>query len=154
MDLTPGTVGEYTPPVNSDPFNASLVPVVEGDFGLFNWTDVPSSLDFSEALHDIAGPSLETSTLPVPLGGEPPPLPPTGSFCTDGCNCPTSGNSDGDTTPCTIAYEMVRRYNRKGLDMVEICVRLWNGFRVDKEGSNGCTVNSRVLFRLLDYISG
>jgi hypothetical protein len=58
----------------------------------------------------------------------------------------------GDTTPCTLAYKMIREHNKKGLDIVEICIRLWNGFVKGEENGEGCMVETKLLFNVLDYI--
>lgn len=77
----------------------------------------------------------------------------TNSCCADELPQPVTDNWSENTTACIAAYKMILQYNSKGLDMVEINVRLWSGFRNRDRGSRGCTVENKVLFKLLEYIS-
>lgn len=61
--------------------------------------------------------------------------------------------SDGATTLCSVAYDLVRQHNKKGVDMMEICIRLWNGLVKGAEGE-GCKVENKLLFSVLEYIRG
>ncbi|KFY45041.1 hypothetical protein V494_01170 [Pseudogymnoascus sp. VKM F-4513 (FW-928)] len=45
-----------------------------------------------------------------------------------------AAKSDSDTTLCSVAYDLVRQHNKKGVDMMEICIRLWNGLMKGDEG--------------------
>ena len=69
-------------------------------------------------------------------------------------NCQASTNTASrDTTLCSTAYELVSQHNNKGIDMIEIGIRLSNGFRKG-DGDSGCRVENKLLFDLLDDISG
>lgn len=57
------------------------------------------------------------------------------------------------TTLCIVAYEMIRQQNKKRVDMIEIGIRLWNGF-IKGDGDGGCKVQNKLLFSVLEYISG
>ena len=52
-----------------------------------------------------------------------------------------AAKSDSDTTLCSVAYDLVRQHNKKGVDMMEICIRLWNGLIKGDEGE-GCKVEN------------
>jgi hypothetical protein len=62
-------------------------------------------------------------------------------------------SSESGTTLCTVAYGLVRKHNRKGLDMTEIGIRLWNGFSKGEQDGEGCKVENRLLFGVLESIS-
>ena len=64
-----------------------------------------------------------------------------------------AAKSDSDTTLCSVAYDLVRQHNKKGVDMMEICIRLWNGLMKGDEGE-GCKVENNFLFSVLEYIRG
>lgn len=117
------------------------------------WPDATPSFDLSAPLIDFSTPVPNSPFLQIPSERDNSDKSCTGGFCAEDCNCPTSNGSTSNRTPCTEAYQMVLQYNRKGLDMVEINVRLWSGFRAGKEGCGGCTVDNKVLFDLLGYIS-
>ncbi|KAJ5279043.1 hypothetical protein N7478_004415 [Penicillium angulare] len=66
-----------------------------------------------------------------------------------------SCSSDGDvlnTTLCSIAEDLVRQYNARGIDTDEIRQRLWAGFKKGQVGE-GCRVQNNMLFQVLDDIS-
>jgi hypothetical protein len=137
---------------NIDPFAIASSPTAGGDFDLLNWPDEPPALDFSQIINELTGSQLPAAALPA-QNLDTPSLP-SSSCCADSHCCSRPGDSDEDRTSCSVAFELVRRYNSKGLNMVEICVRLWGGFRVGKKGREDCTVNNKVLFGVLDHISG
>ena len=56
-------------------------------------------------------------------------------------------------TLCSVAYDMIREQNKRGVDMIEIGIRLWNGF-VKGEGGSGCKVENDLLYSVLEYIKG
>ena len=56
------------------------------------------------------------------------------------------------TTLCVLAYEMIRQHNKKGADMIEIGIRLWNGF-IKGDGDEGCKVENKLLSNVLEDIS-
>ncbi len=111
-------------------------------------------LDFSQAINDFAEPSFEAADFPLPLETQMTPAFPVDSCCSEKNDCPNSDNSGGDTTSCSVAFELVRKCNSRRLDMVEIYIRLWSGFQAGKKGREDCSVNNKVLFRVLDHISG
>ena len=143
--------GEISQP-NDNPIRTTSIPK-DGESHLFPWADVSPSFDFSQALFGSEEPSHVTSPPSIGLESNPSSQQSAGAFCVDDNNCPASGNSGGDTTSCTIAYQMVLQYNTKGLDMVEIFIRLWNGCRKGKDSRKDCTVDNKVLFDVLDYIN-
>ncbi|KAF8859771.1 hypothetical protein BDZ45DRAFT_801451 [Acephala macrosclerotiorum] len=59
-----------------------------------------------------------------------------------------------DTTLCTVAYDMIRQQNKKGVDMIEIGIRLWNGFVKGENDDEGCKVKNDLLFGVLEYVKG
>lgn len=147
------TSGE-TPATKNFLSGATTSTRIDTDFDFFNWTDVPSDLDLTQIVNDYTEPSIEAAAFPVSLENQITPAFATGTCCAKSNNCPNSGNSDRDTTLCSVAFELVQRYNSRRLDMVEICVRLWSGFRAGEKGREDCTVNNKVLFGVLDHISG
>ncbi|KAH7384943.1 hypothetical protein BKA64DRAFT_153787 [Cadophora sp. MPI-SDFR-AT-0126] len=72
-------------------------------------------------------------------------------FCSQS-SLPSTSQCDTGTTLCSEAYEMLRQHNKKGIDMIEIGIRLWNGFT--KGDERGCKVDNKLLFSVLEYISG
>lgn len=64
-----------------------------------------------------------------------------------------AAKSDSAATLCSVAYDLVRQHNKKGVDMMEICIRLWNGLIKGDEGE-GCKVENKLLFSVLEYIRG
>ncbi|KAK0129215.1 hypothetical protein ONS95_001150 [Cadophora gregata] len=72
-------------------------------------------------------------------------------FCPES-SLPVTSQCDTETTLCSDAYEMLRQHNKKGVDMIEIGIRLWNGFT--KGDERGCKVENKLLFSVLEYISG
>lgn len=76
------------------------------------------------------------------------------------CGCsPNDGDSwpaDEDvlnTTLCAIADELINQYNSRGVDMVDIRRKLWDGFRKGLGSGEGCRVQNQILFQVLDEIS-
>lgn len=72
-------------------------------------------------------------------------------FCSES-SLPATSQRDAETTSCSDAYEMLRQHNKKGVDMIEIGIRLWNGFT--KGDERGCKVENKLLFSVLEYVSG
>jgi hypothetical protein len=66
---------------------------------------------------------------------------------------PASSQSGTGRTLCSVAYQLVREHNRRGLDMIEIGILLWNGF-VKGDGDSGCKVENELLSSVLEYIKG
>lgn len=59
-----------------------------------------------------------------------------------------------DSTLCTVAYDMIRQQNKRGVDMIEIGIRLWNGFIKGENDEEGCKVKNDLLFSVLEDIKG
>lgn len=57
-----------------------------------------------------------------------------------------------DTTLCSLAYDMIRQNDKKGVDMIEIAIILWNGFVKGSRVDEGCRVDNKLLHNVLDYI--
>jgi hypothetical protein len=76
-----------------------------------------------------------------------------GSLTPRDCSPTNVATGEDDTTLCSEAYELVRKHNNRGVDMIEIGIRLWNGFRKG-DGDQGCKVENKLLFSVLEYISG
>ncbi|KAF2811964.1 uncharacterized protein BDZ99DRAFT_284392 [Mytilinidion resinicola] len=58
------------------------------------------------------------------------------------------------TTPCTQAYVLISQQNYRGLDVHTIRTWLYEGFRQAQNQHDGCSVDNKLLFGLLDFISG
>ena len=65
----------------------------------------------------------------------------------------TGEQSSDATTLCSVAYELIRIHNKRGVDMMDIGIRLYNGFAKGKNDS-GCTVKTALLLNVLEYIKG
>ncbi|KAK9371666.1 uncharacterized protein V1513DRAFT_428324 [Lipomyces chichibuensis] len=62
--------------------------------------------------------------------------------------------SSGETSiPCSTACTMIVHHNRKGYSQMELDIRLRRGFRKGHTPSDGCRVDSKVLFTVLAEIS-
>ena len=105
--------------------------------------------------------SFEPSSIPQSFSAPSLPFPYYLSLSAPGVNplcpaeslLPTSNQPDSGTTLCSVAYELVREHNNRGVDMIEIGIRLWNGF-VKGEGDGGCKVENELLYSVLEYIKG
>jgi hypothetical protein len=105
--------------------------------------------------------SFDPSFVPESPSRSPPPFPYDSSLtllvdnplCPAESFLPTSSQSDNGTTLCSVAYELIREHNKRGIDMIEIGIRLWNGF-VKGDGVCGCKVENELLFSVLEYIKG
>ena len=114
---------------------------------LFEPLQTTSSFDPSSIPQSFSGPFL-------PLPYDSPLFPPgVNLLCPAESLLPTSTQSDSGTTLCSVAYELIREHNKRGIDMIEIGIRLWNGFIKD-DGAGGCKVESELLFSVLEYIKG
>jgi hypothetical protein len=58
------------------------------------------------------------------------------------------------TTLCSQAYILIEQQNFRGLSAYSIKSWLYQGFRRAKEEHEGCRVENKLLFGLLDFISG
>jgi hypothetical protein len=76
-----------------------------------------------------------------------------GSALPRDCGPTNISTVDSGTTLCSEAYELLWRHNSRGVDVIEIGIRLWNGFRKG-DGDQGCKVENKLLFSVLEYISG
>lgn len=152
LNFTPDLNTESIPPGGENLFDMLLLPGAEASDSVA-WPDATPLFDLSAPLIDFPTPVQNSPLLQMPSGKDISVKTCKGGFCAEDCNCPTSDGSTSSTTACTEAYQMVLQYNRKGLDMVEINIRLWSGFRAAKEGDGSCTVDNKVLFDLLGYIS-
>lgn len=61
-------------------------------------------------------------------------------------------SSSKDTTLCSVAYSLILQYNRKGLNIVDLDLKLRAGYRM---GSimEGCSLDNKLLFQVLADIS-
>lgn len=55
-------------------------------------------------------------------------------------------------TPCSKAYKLILQHNKRGLDMFQIGIWLWNGFHPGEKDSHDCLVDSDLVSGLLDFI--
>lgn len=118
--------------------------------------DLPSALPSADGIHpaDPRTPVPCTSLLPdcsdILTVWSLPPL----SLIPGDFGSVKTAQKECDTTLCTVAYEMIRQHNKKGVDMIEIGIRLWNGFVKGDRDDEGCKVENKLLFSVLDYIRG
>ncbi len=146
--IVPMADGASMPNSLDQMFADSFLQLPADEFGmLFEPLQTTSSFDSSSMTQSFSGPSL--------------PLPYHSSLVTPGVNLlcpiesllPISSQSDSGTTLCSVAYELIREHNKRGIDMIEIGIRLWNGF-VKGDGAGGCKVENELLFSVLEYIKG
>ncbi|KAH8652712.1 hypothetical protein BGZ60DRAFT_420085 [Tricladium varicosporioides] len=64
-----------------------------------------------------------------------------------------SSSSDNNSTLCSVAFSLLQQYNKKGVDMIEISMTLWNGFIKGGPAGDGCKVENKLLLSVLEYIS-
>ncbi|KAM0226678.1 hypothetical protein ACHAP5_012342 [Fusarium lateritium] len=57
------------------------------------------------------------------------------------------------TTLCRVAYEIIAQQNMAGIDMSDVEQWLWPGFRRATKQGEGCRVETKVLYALIDYMS-
>lgn len=57
------------------------------------------------------------------------------------------------TTLCRVAYEIIAQQNMTGIDMSDVEQWLWPGFRRATKQGEGCRVDTKVLYALIDYLS-
>lgn len=152
--LMPTADGAGMPDVSADLLAASFLQIPMDEFSsLFDPVQANPSFDPSSTSQSFAGsplPLLYSSSL-SPLSSSPlstvRPLYPTESSLL------ATSKLDSGTTLCSVAYELVRQHNKRGVDMIEIGIRLWNGF-VKGDEVGGCKVENKLLFSVLEYISG
>jgi len=116
----------------------------------FNHTPSRSPPSCCESVDDLSVPSIsEDVTQP-----ESDPelhrilLPPTPSFCS--IYPPADAES---TTLCSQAFVLISQQNFRGVDAHTIRSWLYEGFRLARNQSEGCRVDNKLLFGLLDFIS-
>jgi hypothetical protein len=146
--MMPTAEGASMPNSSDEMFAESFLHLPAGEFDmLFEPLQTTSSFDPSSIPQSFSGPSL-----PLPYNS---PLFPPGVnlLCPAESLLPTSTQSDSGTTLCSVAYELIRENNKRGIDMIEIGIRLWNGF-VKDDGAGGCKVKNELLFSVLEYIKG
>jgi len=96
--------------------------------------------------------SVSESSLPFPYDASLS-LQDVNPLCSAEFLLPASSQSGARTTLCSVAYQLVREHNKRGLDMIEIGILLWNGF-IKGEGDGGCKVENELLSSVLEYIKG
>lgn len=146
--MVPTADGASMPNDSDEMFAESFLQLPTDEFDmLFEPLQTTSSFDPSAIPQGFPG-----SSLPFPYDS---PLSPPGVnlLCPAESLLPTSSRSDGGTTLCSVAYELIREHNKRGIDMIEIGIRLWNGFIKD-DGAGGCKVENELLFSVLEYIKG
>ncbi|KAH7230640.1 uncharacterized protein BKA55DRAFT_583180 [Fusarium redolens] len=57
------------------------------------------------------------------------------------------------TTLCRVAYEIIAQQNMAGIEMLDVEQWLWPGFRRATKQGEGCRVDTKVLYALIDYMS-
>jgi hypothetical protein len=146
--MVPTADGASMPNGSDEMFAESFLQLPPDEFDmLFEPPQTASSFDPSSIPQ-----SFSRSSLPFPYDS---PLSPPGAnlLCPAESLLPTSSHSDSGTTLCSVAYELIHEHNKKGIDMIEIGIRLWNGFIKD-DGAGGCKVENELLFSVLEYING
>jgi hypothetical protein len=143
------TSDEASMPDGSDEMPAESflqLPADEFDM-LFEPLQSTSSFDPSSMLQSFSAPSLPFSyDSSLSASGINP-------LCPAEFLLPTSSQRNSRTILCSVAYQLVREHNKRGVDMIEIGIRLWNGF-VKCEGDGGCKVEKELLSSVLEYIKG
>ncbi|QLI71341.1 uncharacterized protein G6M90_00g079120 [Metarhizium brunneum] len=57
------------------------------------------------------------------------------------------------TMPCSEAFIIITQQNFKGMEQGDVAAWLWDGFRKPNQPSEGCRVQTGILFSLLAFIS-
>ncbi|KAM0145909.1 hypothetical protein ACHAQE_011016 [Botrytis cinerea] len=96
--------------------------------------------------------SVSESSLPFPYDASLS-LQDVNTLCSAEFLLPASSQSGTGTTLCSVAYKLVREHNKRGVDIIEIGILLWNGF-IKGEGDGGCKVETELLSSVLEYIKG
>ncbi|PMD11971.1 hypothetical protein NA56DRAFT_695808 [Hyaloscypha hepaticicola] len=146
--MVPTADGARMPNSSDEMFADSFLQLPADEFGmLFEPLQTTSSFDSSSITQRFSGPFL-------PLPYNPPLVPPgVNLLCPVESLLPISSQSDSGTTLCSVAYELIREHNKRGIDMIEIGIRLWNGF-VKGDRAGGCKVENELLFSVLEYLKG
>lgn len=61
--------------------------------------------------------------------------------------------SHESTTLCRVAFEIIARQNMASIDPGELECQLWPGFRREIKQGEGCRVDTKVLYAVIDYMS-
>jgi hypothetical protein len=61
--------------------------------------------------------------------------------------------SDESTTLCRVAFEIIAQQNMASIDHGELERQLWPGFRRETKQGEGCRVDTKVLYAVIDYMS-
>ncbi|KAF2491483.1 hypothetical protein BU16DRAFT_119706 [Lophium mytilinum] len=96
--------------------------------------------------------SAPTLSLDIPYTEDPELLALMSSNSSSCISFPAKGHES--TTPCTQAYVLISQQNFRGLDAHTIRSWLYEGFRQAQNQNEGCSVDNKLLFGLLDFISG
>jgi len=134
-------------------FSAPFFDVPEGEFQLFDLDRTIPTLDGTPTTAHVDECSNDCPSTPVLSNCRPLCSEFAGSLAPRDCGPTNISTTDGGTTLCSEAYELVRKHNNRGVDMIEIGIRLWNGFRKG-DGDQGCKVENKLLFSVLEYIIG
>ncbi|PVH81147.1 hypothetical protein DL98DRAFT_531600 [Cadophora sp. DSE1049] len=147
LQAATATLPDYTDELLADSFlNMPGDDIPGEDLGLF--------FDTTQEAPAFEEPTMPPEPSPSALCTAPTSTTPSDApkfFCSESSLSNTS-QCDAETTLCSEAYEMLRQHNKKGVDMIEIGIRLWNGFT--KGDERGCKVENKLLFSVLEYISG
>jgi hypothetical protein len=60
----------------------------------------------------------------------------------------------GNTVPCSLAFKLVIQCNNKGFDLVELDIRLRDGYRAARNPMEGCSIDNSVLLAVLADVAG
>jgi hypothetical protein len=105
---------------------------------------VPQCRSTVDKVVDVPSPGLGTM-MPQPCIPEP---------LLSSLSCSHYPPSNGQpTTACVQAYFVISNLNYRGLDLESITAWLNPGFRRSSLRDEGCQVESKLLFELLDFIS-
>ncbi|KAI6756904.1 hypothetical protein HG530_011502 [Fusarium avenaceum] len=61
--------------------------------------------------------------------------------------------SDESTTLCRVAFEIIAQQNMASIDSGELEHQLWSGFRRETKQGEGCRVDTKILYAVIDYMS-
>ncbi|OJJ47627.1 hypothetical protein ASPZODRAFT_131173 [Penicilliopsis zonata CBS 506.65] len=107
---------------------------------------------------DMMSPNTRQTSISEVSGTPPMTVTPDEEIC-GCCNDPLDDTwpsveaGDLNTTLCSVAGELLRQYNIKGMDVCEIREKLWAGFRKGTIPGQGCRVENQLLFQVLDEMS-
>jgi hypothetical protein len=61
--------------------------------------------------------------------------------------------SDESTILCRVAFEIIAQQNMASIDPGELEHQLWSGFRRETKQGEGCRVDTKVLYAVIDYMT-